>query len=208
MFPGMPETPEQIYQRAIEAADGDRRLAMPPVTDWYTFPFDGEISVRPLDPPVDAEPDRSGEGGVDCWRCDHGLENAIWHDDAWLVAPLPRPSGLPVIVLLFPKAHHDIDDLPEDLAGQLGPMLVRLEEAVREVGHIGRVHIGRWGDGSAHLHWWFIARPERIPQLRGSFAAIWDDILPPLPGEIWRENLSIVAAALARHGGVNLFGDQ
>ena len=33
--------------------------------------------------------------------------------------------------------------------------------------------------------------------LIGSFAAIWDDVLPPLPEEIWRENLAIVARELA-----------
>ena len=43
-----------------------------------------------------------------------------------------------------------------------------------------------------------MARPARIPQLIGSFAAIWDDILPPLPEDVWRENLAIVARELAQ----------
>ena len=34
-----------------------------------------------------------------------------------------------------------------------------------------------------------------MPQLRTSFAAIWDDILPPLPEELWRANLAAVAGA-------------
>jgi hypothetical protein len=42
-----------------------------------------------------------------------------------------------------------------------------------------------------------MARPARIPQLVGSFAAIWDDVLPPLPEAIWRENLAAVKAALS-----------
>jgi hypothetical protein len=42
-----------------------------------------------------------------------------------------------------------------------------------------------------------MARPARIPQLIGSFAAIWDDILPPTPEEIWRDNLAVVARELA-----------
>jgi len=41
-----------------------------------------------------------------------------------------------------------------------------------------------------------MARPARIPQLIGSFAAIWDDVLPPLPEDIWRENVEIVRRAL------------
>jgi hypothetical protein len=39
-------------------------------------------------------------------------------------------------------------------------------------------------------------RPARTPQLIGSFAAIWDDILPPVPEEIWRANVDAVVAAL------------
>jgi len=36
-----------------------------------------------------------------------------------------------------------------------------------------------------------------MPQLRTSFAAIWDDILPPLPETLWRANLALVARELA-----------
>lgn len=68
---------------------------------------------------------------------------------------------------------------------------------VRGIGEIGRVHVCRWGDGSDHLHWWFIARPAILPQLIGSFAAIWDDIVPPVPEEIWGKNLDAVLAALS-----------
>jgi hypothetical protein len=42
-----------------------------------------------------------------------------------------------------------------------------------------------------------MARPARIPQLIGSFAAVWDDIVPPIPEEIWRENLDAVVASLS-----------
>ena len=101
-----------------------------------------------------------------------------------------------MIVILFPRAHHDLDDLPEELARELGPLVQRVERAVQSVGEVGRVHVCRWGDGSEHLHWWFMARPARLPQLVGSFAAIWDDILPPTPEPVLRENLRRVAAAL------------
>jgi hypothetical protein len=43
---------------------------------------------------------------------------------------------------------------------------------------------------------WFMARPARIPQLIGSFAAIWDDVLPQIPDELWRANLDIVKREL------------
>jgi diadenosine tetraphosphate (Ap4A) HIT family hydrolase len=196
----MAERAEELYARALAAADPDGRLPMPPVADWETFPFYGEIRVRPLRPPAD-EPPRLGEDPADCWRCLRGEDDAIWSDDRWLLAPLEKPSGLPVIVILQPRAHCDLGDLPSELAAELGPLLVRVERAVDAVGEIGRVHVGRWGDGSAHLHFWFIARPARMPQLRTSFAAIWDDILPPLPEELWRSNLAAVARSLAAGGG-------
>jgi diadenosine tetraphosphate (Ap4A) HIT family hydrolase len=193
----MGESAEEIYRRALAAADAEGRLAMPPVEDWETFPFDGDIRVRPLAPPVESERVRLGAGGIACWRCEHADSEAIWSDANWLLVPLEKPSGLPVVVILEPRAHYDIDDLPETLASELGPLIQRVERAVRSVGEIGRVHVGRWGDGSEHLHFWFMARPARLPQLVGSFAAIWDDILPPTPEPIWRENLQAVARALS-----------
>jgi diadenosine tetraphosphate (Ap4A) HIT family hydrolase len=196
----MPERTEDLYRRALAAADADGRLAMPPVEEWETFPFEGDMRARPLVAPLPEEPPRKGEGGIDCWRC-AGEEDVIWSDEHWLVGSLPRPSGLPVIVILYPRAHCDLSDLPADLAAELGPMIGRIEAAVRSVGEIGRVHVCRWGDGSEHLHWWFMGRPARLPQLVGSFAAIWDDILPPTPEKIWHGNLQVVARALAASGG-------
>lgn len=174
---------------------------MPPVEAWETFPFEGDIRVRELLPPVEAETPRHGVDAADCWRCTHGEEGAIWSDEHWLLGAPQQPSGLPVIVLLHPRAHLDLDGVGDELAGELGRMLVRVERAVRQVEGIGRVHVCRWGDGSYHLHWWFMARPARLPQLIGSFAAIWDDILPPTPEPIWRDNLRVVATALAADGG-------
>jgi diadenosine tetraphosphate (Ap4A) HIT family hydrolase len=185
------ETPEQLWERAAGA------LRMPPVEGWETFPFDGEMRPRELLPPVDAEPLRVGAGGVGCPRCLRGDEEYLWADEHWRLISLPAPTGLPVIVLLEPRAHCDFDDLPPERSRELGPLLQRVEAAVRAVGDVGRVHVCRWGDGSEHLHWWFLARPARILQLVGSFAAIWDDVLPPLPEDVWRANLATVARALA-----------
>lgn len=192
----MPETAEQLYARV--QAEGLRR---PPLEEWETFPFEGEIRVRELAPPVEREQPRHGEKASECWRCLEGQEHAIWSDERWILTPVREPNGLPVVVLLFPRAHMDMDDVPDDVARELGPMLCRVERAVRSVGEIGRVHVCRWGDGSYHLHWWFIARPARLPQLIGSFAAIWDDVLPPTPEPIWRANLTSVARAMAVNGG-------
>lgn len=189
----MPETPEEFHARVA----GD--LQMPPVETWETFPFDGEMRPRALQPPVEAEEPRRGEGGVDCSECARPDEEFIWTNDRWRLLPYPRPAGLPVVVLLEPREHYEEPgDLPDDLAADLGLMLARVERAVRGLDGIGRVHIGRWGDGSAHLHWWLFGRPARIPQLAGSFAAIWDDVVPPTPQDVWHANLAAVAAALER----------
>jgi diadenosine tetraphosphate (Ap4A) HIT family hydrolase len=187
----MSETPEKLYARVQR--EGLRR---PPVEEWETFPFEGELRVRELRPPVAAEPPRRGEDATDCWACGGATDVALWSDDRWLVVPGQEPNGLPCVVLLFPRKHVDLGELTDEEAADLGRMLVRVERAVRRVSHVGRVHVCRWGDGSAHLHYWVLARPARMPQLIGSFAAIWDDILPPTPQNVWRENLEIVTRAL------------
>ena len=169
---------------------------MPPVEEWETWPFEGAVEPRPLAPPVDRERPRWGVGGVDCRRCKRGDAGSLWSDDHWVVAPLDEPSGLPVVVLLETRDQYDIHELPAELAAELGPLLLRVQRAVYAVGDIGNVHVCRWGDGSEHFHFWFMARPARMPQLAGSFAAIWDDILPPVPEETWRESLELVRRAL------------
>lgn len=187
----MPETPEELWERAHDA------LRIPPVEDWDTWPFDGELSVRRLQPPVERERPRFGAGGVDCRRCAASDDEYLWTNEDWRLFSPEKPSGLPLVVLLEPRAHFaEPGDLPDDLASELGLLLARIERAVRSLGELGRVHVCRWGDGGEHLHWWFMARPARLPQLVGSFAAIWDDILPPTPEEVWRADLDALKAAL------------
>lgn len=191
----MPETPEELFERAKDA------LRMPPVETWETFPFEGELRPRALEPPVEHEAPRLGEGGVGCWRCDAPDDDYVWVSERWRLHTLPEPSGLPVVLLLEPRAHYaDPGDLPDDVAAELGLMLARVERAVRSLEGVGRVHVCRWGDGSEHLHWWFMARLARMPQLIGSFAAIWDDVLPPTPEAVWRANVAAVVAALRSDG--------
>jgi hypothetical protein len=85
--------------------------------------------------------------------------------------------------------------LPDQLAAELGVLIARIERAISSLGGIGRVHVGRWGEGSEHP-FWFLARPARMPQLASSFAAIWDDLLPPTPREVRDANVTAVVAAL------------
>jgi diadenosine tetraphosphate (Ap4A) HIT family hydrolase len=186
----VPETPEAFWERTKDA------LRTPPVDEWDTWPFAGAVAPRPLEPPVEAEEPRQGLGGIDCAQCERDVENALWYDDNWAVHGFPKPSGLPCVVILHTRRHVDFPDLDDELAAELGPMLIRVQRAVFAVGDIGNVHVCRWGDGSEHFHVWFMARPARLPQLIGSFAAIWDDIVPPTPQEIWDANLAIVRREL------------
>ena len=186
----MPETPEELYERVKDS------LRMPPVEEWDTFPFDGEMTPRTLRPPVQQEEPRFGEGGVDCRRCRASDDEYVWTTDRWRLLAL-EPTGLPLVLMLESREHFsEPGDLPDELAAELGVLLARIERAIRSIGEFGRVHVCRWGDGGEHLHWWFMTRPARIPQLIGSFAAIWDDILPPTPEDVWRADVDAVVAAL------------
>ncbi|MFI9640374.1 hypothetical protein ACIG87_09930 [Micromonospora sp. NPDC051925] len=106
-----------------------------------------------------------------------------------------------MVLILESRSHLDLGDLPNLLAAELGVMTVRLERAIRSLDGVARVHVNRWGDGSAHLHMWFLARPYGRLQLRGTFLSLWDSILPPISESQWRENLAHVAAWLAEFGG-------
>ncbi|HEY6468424.1 MAG TPA: hypothetical protein VI434_01525 [Candidatus Dormibacteraeota bacterium] len=188
----MPETPEGLHRRAAST------LRMPPVGEWDTFPFDGEMRPRRLRPPTEVDPPRGGAGGVNCIACAAGDDRYLWAGQRWRLLA-PRPGGLPVVVLLETRDHYaEPGDLPPTIARELGEMIVRVEGAVRAIEGVGRVHVCRWGDGAEHLHWWFMARPTRMPQLLGSFAAIWDDVLPETPDDIWNANVAQVVETLRR----------
>jgi len=72
---------------------------------------------------------------------------------------------------------------------------------MRSLVGVAQVHISRSGDDEAHLRVWFLGRPTGRLQLRGKFLALWDEILPPVAEEEWRERLGLVAALLADFGG-------
>ncbi|HET6532924.1 MAG TPA: hypothetical protein VFH03_20230 [Actinoplanes sp.] len=174
---------------------------LPDFTRWPSFPFEGDMRVKPLAAPVPVEPPRSGEDAADCVACNTPDDAYIWVSERWRVRAMDRPTGLPMVLILECRSHLDLGDLPNLLAAELGVMTVRLERAIRSLDGVARVHVNRWGDGSAHLHMWFLARPYGRLQLRGTFLSLWDDILPPSPEQQWRENLALVAAWLGEFGG-------
>jgi diadenosine tetraphosphate (Ap4A) HIT family hydrolase len=180
---------------------GVSETSLPSFVDWDSFPFEGRLRLKKLEDPVEVEPPRVGEDPADCPKCKAPDDAYIWVNENWRVRSLDRPSGLPMVLILESRSHLDLGDLPNMLAAELGVMTVRLERAIRSLDGVARVHVNRWGDGAAHLHVWFMARPYGRLQLRGPFLTLWDEVLPPIPEEKWRENLAMVAAWLAEFGG-------
>jgi hypothetical protein len=83
-----------------------KRLPLGDVANDELFPLEGEILVRPLEPPIIPEPKRRGEAGIEeCWNCANPDTGAIWHDDSWLVrGNAANPHGLPAVAVLLPRA--------------------------------------------------------------------------------------------------------
>lgn len=170
-------------------------LRTPPVKEWDSWPFEGDVVPKTLRAP-EPEPPRDGEGGRRCSACGKPDDDYIWVDERWRLMALP-PSGLPFVAILEPREHVDGPrDLSDNMLAEMGLMLARVERAVLAVEGIERVHILRYGEGAAHLHWWFMGRPTGLRQTASGFAMIWDDVLPPMPEDIWRRNLATVAAAI------------
>lgn len=181
------------------------RLPVGEVIDDPLFPFEGEITTQPIQPPTLPEPERRGVDEAACTSCNGSGDEAIvaWTDDRWRVLIDPEPHALPMVAILQPKAHADLEDLPPREAAELGPMIQRLARAIGRVDGVGRVHVNRWGDGSFHFHVWFLARPRGMWQMRGAMLAIWDDLLPKVPRAAWEASRRTVAAAMAEGGGAS-----
>jgi hypothetical protein len=201
--PAMPLSPETFYQHVLERADVDGRLPLSRMTGWEIFPFEPDgLRVVPLEAPQLPEAPRAGEDESECWACQRE-EPSIWSDDHWRITMPVAESGVPLVLMVRPNAHYDLPNLPEELAAELGRLLVHLARAIEALPHIARAHISRWGDGGAHLHLFVFARPEGFAQLRGTCLAIWDDLLPPVPAEVQQSDAAQVAKSLVTsYGGV------
>jgi hypothetical protein len=193
--------PDEFYAHALAAADEERRLPLARMTMWDVSPFDPDgLRVSPLRPPVLPETARHGEDPADCDPCRQRSEG-IWFNDRWRLTRVGR-VGVPLVLMLHPLDHYDMADLPDDLAAELGLLSTRIVRHVQALPHISRAHVYRIGDGGAHLHVWFFARPEGLAQLYGSWLVVWDDLLPEYPEDVAAADADIVADALvASHGG-------
>jgi len=192
--------PDEFYDHAVAATDGEHRLPLARMTGWEISPFEQDgLRVSPLRPPVVPEPPRHGEDPSACGMC-RDRDQGIWLNDNWRLARIPG-AGVPLVLMLYPRDHYDMADLPDDLAAELGLLSTRIVRHIQAVPHISRAHVYRIGDGAAHLHLWFFARPEGQSQLYGSWLAVWDDLLPEYPGDVADADADLVVDALLASSG-------
>jgi len=193
--------PDEFYAHATGVADDERRLPLARMTGWDISPFEQDgLRVAPLRPPVLPERARHGEDPADCRNC-RERDEGIWFNDRWRLARVPG-VGVPLVLMLYPRDHHDMADLPDELAAELGLLTTRIVRHMQALPHVSRAHVYRIGDGAAHLHVWFFARPEGQAQLYGSWLVVWDDLLPEYPSDVAEADAATVADALVgSHGG-------
>lgn len=200
----MPESAAEVHARVATAADQDGRLPTPALAGWDIFPWevvDGALVPKVLPAPAPEEP-RAGETDArPCPTCTRDTATDIWENGRWVVTRLPQPTGLPMVLFLQTKEHLDFTDLDDEMAAEYGRLTIWLTRIMSHLPEIGRVHVNRWGDGSAHLHVWFMARLRGLTGVLGSFAAEWDEILPPTPEGVWKQDLATIATKLANHDG-------
>lgn len=192
--------PDEFYARALADADSEGRLPLARMTGWEISPFEQEgLRVSPLRPPVLPEPARLGDDPADCPSC-RRRDEGIWLDEHWRLSSFAG-VGVPLILMVHSRDHYDLADLPDELAAELGVLTAHVVRHMEALPNIARAHVQRIGDGSAHLHVWFFARPLGQPQLRGSWLVVWDDLLPEYPREIAGTDAAAVAGALAASYG-------
>jgi hypothetical protein len=193
--------PDEFYEHAIAAADAERRLPLSRMTGWEISPFEPDgLRVAPLRPPMLPEAARHGEDPSDCSAC-RKPDEGIWFNDRWRLVRIAG-VGVPLVLMLYPRDHYDMADLPDELAAELGILSTHIVRHMQALKYVSRAHVYRIGDGGAHLHIWFFARPQGQTQLYGSWLVVWDDLLPEYPADVADADAAIVAGALvASHGG-------
>lgn len=201
----MPESPQEFYQRVTDYAAAQPGGVLPvpaELIDSDIFPYEGDgLKIRQFQPPVVPEPARQGEvDGSDCQRCARGDADALWANDRWLLTPAGIDS-LPWSAMLQPREHLDFGELTPELAAEMGQLIVKVENAVKQLPDIARVHVNIVGDGARHLHVWLWARPLGQLQLRGSCIIEWSDVLPPIPVEIRHADSVRIVELLAHSAG-------
>ncbi|MEU8664282.1 hypothetical protein [Actinoplanes philippinensis] len=196
----MAMTPDEFYQHALAATDSDNRLPLSRMTGWEISPFEQDgLRVTPLRPPVVPEPPRHGEDPARCNMC-AARDRGLWFNERWRLDRIAG-AGVPLILMLYPRDHYDMADLPDEMAAEMGVLGTRIVRHMQALPHLARAHMYRFGDGAAHLHLWFFGRPEGQSQLFGSWLPVWDDLLPEYPADLAAADAGQVAEALLASSG-------
>ncbi|MFJ3173860.1 hypothetical protein ACIPJK_24185 [Streptomyces roseus] len=107
--------PDEFYDHARAAADDEVRLPPARMTGRDVSPFEAEgLRVSALRPPVLPEARRHGEDPADCDVC-RARDEGIWLDDRWRLERIPG-VGVPLALMLYPRDHCDMADLPDEFA--------------------------------------------------------------------------------------------
>jgi hypothetical protein len=192
--------PDEFYGRARAVSDAEGRLPLARMTGWDISPFEQDgLRVAPLRPPVLPERPRQGEDPADCRSC-RSQHEGIWFNDRWRLTRVAG-TGVPLVLMLYPLGHYDMAGLPDDLAAELGVLSAHVVRHMEGLPNVSRAHVYRIGDGAAHLHVWFFARPQGQAQLYGSWLVVWDDLLPEYPADVADADAAIVADALVASCG-------
>ena len=136
--------PDEFYDNALAAADGERRLPLARMTGWDISPFEPDgLRVAALRPPILPEPARHGENPAHCHAC-RARDEGIWLDDRWRLTRITN-VGVPLVLMLHPRDHHDLADLPDELAAELGILTTHIVRHVQALPNISRAHVYRIG---------------------------------------------------------------
>ncbi len=177
------------------------RLSAQPLLDHPMIAFDGDLRMAPLAPMLVPEKPRSGElDPAECGHCTPGDWGWLWRDEHWHVGGHPE-TGLPFWGGLAPNEHVMLHEMSPALLAGMGEVVQRFAGAIQALPGVARTHFARWGDGSAHFHLQFYARPLGMMQGRGWMLAVWDDVLPKLDAGLLRAHHRQVAEAMASGGG-------
>ncbi|MFD9220786.1 hypothetical protein ACFWDI_12420 [Streptomyces sp. NPDC060064] len=141
-----PDTPDiSVAPDAAHASEPGSYVARLPIgeplpladhslTRWETFPFTGELRVKPLTAPALPEPPRSGEGGPgECRTCASPVEESLRADDHWRLDAVGDQDRLSAVVMLRPHSHHTFTDLSAERAEELLPQVPGAERRAARI---------------------------------------------------------------------------
>lgn len=118
----MPQSAEEIYALARSRTD-EPDLGF---VAWPAFPWaaeGGRLVAKELDPPAELDRVRNGEGGVDCWRCDHPDDDVVWGNERWVLSTDREGRGGMLVLPPVPE------DVWQREVGQVAAVMAAGEDA-------------------------------------------------------------------------------